>query len=46
MYIFSIGGGCYGWLNKDKENEDARNPSLYAKGYCPIRIMCKTYFKL
>ena len=24
------GGGCCGWLDRDKENEDARNPFLYA----------------
>ena len=32
IYIFSIGGrrGCCGWLSRSKENEDARNPFLYA----------------
>ena len=32
MYIFSIGGrrGCCRWLNRDKENEYERNPSLHA----------------
>ena len=31
-YFISIGGrkGCCGRLNRDKENEDARNPFLYA----------------
>ena len=24
------GGGCCGWLDRDKENEETRNPSLYA----------------
>ena len=34
IYIFSIGGRMGklwgGWLNRDKENEDARKPSFYA----------------
>ena len=32
VYIFSVGGkrGCCGWLGRDKENEETRNPSLYA----------------
>ena len=23
-----VGGGCCGWPDRDKKNEDARNPSL------------------
>ena len=35
-------GGCCGWLNRDKENENARNPSLHAfpfsyRLYMPIK---------
>ena len=32
MYILNRWkeGGCCGWLDRDKENEDTRNPFLYA----------------
>ena len=42
IYIcFSIGGrrGCCGRLNRDKEIEDARNPSLYAFSFSHHRYM-------
>ena len=35
------GGGSCGWLNRDKENEDARNPSLYAFSFSHMHMLIK-----
>ena len=44
LYIYSRyveRGGCCGWLNRDKENEDERNPALYA-----LRFSHHTYMPI